>query len=181
MSSRGTRSYFQWNLPVIFSEVVAQRCFVDVCSEKFRKIHRKTPVPGSFLIKLLKKEALTQVLSCEFCEISKNVFFYRTPLGDCFRIFMWLKGYDDEAILQLPRSSINYLTSLMIAIIRYCYIHIGPYREARLLKDLFIGENICKSNWNLVKYGLFSAELINGPLTERSLIKGSCFRRRKFF
>ena len=69
----------------------------------------------------------------------------------------------------------------MIAIIRYCYIHIGPYREARLLKDLFIGENICKSNGNLVKYGLFSAELINGPLTERSLMKGSCFRRRKFF
>ena len=60
---------------MIFSEAVAQRCFVDVCSEKFRKIHRKTPVPGSFLIKLLKKEALTQVLSCEFCEISKNVFF----------------------------------------------------------------------------------------------------------
>ena len=29
---------------------------------------------------LLKKKTLTQVFSCEFCEISKNTFFHRTPL-----------------------------------------------------------------------------------------------------
>ena len=28
---------------------------------------------------LLKKETLAQVFSCEFCEIFKNTFFYRTP------------------------------------------------------------------------------------------------------
>ena len=28
----------------------------------------------------IKKETLTQVFSCEFCEISKNTFLYRTPL-----------------------------------------------------------------------------------------------------
>ena len=28
----------------------------------------------------IKKEALTQVFSCEFCEIYKNTFCYRTPL-----------------------------------------------------------------------------------------------------
>ena len=27
----------------------------------------------------VKNEALAQVFSCEFCEISKNIFFYRTP------------------------------------------------------------------------------------------------------
>ena len=27
----------------------------------------------------IKKESLAQVLSCEFCEISKNAFSYRTP------------------------------------------------------------------------------------------------------
>ena len=27
-----------------------------------------------------KKETLAQVLSCEFCEISKNTFYYRKPL-----------------------------------------------------------------------------------------------------
>ena len=46
---------------------------------------------ASFLIKLeteacnsIKKEILVQVFSCEFCEISKNTFFYGTPLGDSF-------------------------------------------------------------------------------------------------
>ena len=28
----------------------------------------------------IKKEALAQVFSCEFCEIFKNTFFHRTPL-----------------------------------------------------------------------------------------------------
>ena len=30
--------------------------------------------------KFVKKETLAQVFSCEFCEISKNAFSYRTPL-----------------------------------------------------------------------------------------------------
>ena len=29
---------------------------------------------------LLRKKTLAQVFSCEFCEISKNTFYYRTPL-----------------------------------------------------------------------------------------------------
>ena len=41
------------------------------CSEKFRKIHRKTHVPEPFF----KKETLEQVFSCEFCKISKNTCF----------------------------------------------------------------------------------------------------------
>ena len=28
---------------------------------------------------VIKKETLAQVFSCEFCEISKNTFSYRTP------------------------------------------------------------------------------------------------------
>ena len=28
---------------------------------------------------LIKKGALVQVLSCEYCEIFKNIFFYGTP------------------------------------------------------------------------------------------------------
>ena len=30
--------------------------------------------------KFIKKETLSQVFSCEFCEISKNTFLHRTPL-----------------------------------------------------------------------------------------------------
>ena len=33
----------------------------------------------------IKKETLAQVFSCEFCEIPKNTFFYRTPLVAAFR------------------------------------------------------------------------------------------------
>ena len=39
-----------------------------------QKIHKKTPPLESLL---LKKKALAQVFSCEFCEISKNTFSYR--------------------------------------------------------------------------------------------------------
>ena len=53
----------------------------------YRKIHRKAPVPESLLNKVAaqacnftKKETLAQVFCCEFCEISKSAFFYRTPL-----------------------------------------------------------------------------------------------------
>ena len=45
-----------------------------------------TCVRASFLIKFpqacnfIKKEDLTQMLYCEFCEISKNTFFHKSPL-----------------------------------------------------------------------------------------------------
>ena len=35
----------------------------------------------------ITKESLVQVLSCEFCKISKNSFFNRTPPDDCFSYF----------------------------------------------------------------------------------------------
>ena len=40
----------------------------------------------SFSIKFffIKKETLAQVFSCEFCEIFKNTYFYRTSPDDCF-------------------------------------------------------------------------------------------------
>ena len=39
------------------------------------QIHRKTSVPEPQACNFIKKEALTQMFSCEFCEISKNTFF----------------------------------------------------------------------------------------------------------
>ena len=38
----------------------------------------------------IKKETLAQVFSCEFCEISKNTFFYRTPLVAACILFIAL-------------------------------------------------------------------------------------------
>ena len=36
----------------------------------------------------IKKETLAQVFSCEFCKISKNTFFYRTPLVAAFKDYL---------------------------------------------------------------------------------------------
>ena len=38
--------------------------------------NNRSSLPGSGL----QKEVLTQVLSCEFCQISKSTFFHRIPL-----------------------------------------------------------------------------------------------------
>ena len=48
-----------------------------MCSKKFRKIHKKTTKACNFI----NKEALVQVFSCEFCEISKNTFLQNTSGG----------------------------------------------------------------------------------------------------
>ena len=48
----------------MFTEAVAQGCCL-----------RKGVRPAT----LLKKETLAQVFSCEFCEISKSIYSYRTP------------------------------------------------------------------------------------------------------
>ena len=44
-------------------------------SEKFHKIHRKTPVPESLFEQSWENETLTQVFSCEFCNILRTLFF----------------------------------------------------------------------------------------------------------
>ena len=69
-------------------EAVVQRCPVKkVFFEILQNSQESTCARVSFLIKLedsglqlIKKETLAQVLSREFCKISKNTFSYRTPL-----------------------------------------------------------------------------------------------------
>ena len=58
-------------------EAVVQRCSVKkVFLEISQNSQENTCARDSFLINL----SLAQVFSCEFCEISKNTFFHRTPL-----------------------------------------------------------------------------------------------------
>ena len=71
-----------------------------------QNLQENTCTTASFLIKLqasrlrhlacnsIKKGTLAQLLSCEFCKISKNNF-YRTPLGDCFCSFFFFFFFDD--------------------------------------------------------------------------------------
>ena len=51
--------------PIIFQKQLPKVFCKKKCSQKFRKIHWKTPVP----------EFKLQVFSSEFCEFSKNTFF----------------------------------------------------------------------------------------------------------
>ena len=59
---------------------VLKKVFVEISQNS----QENTCVRDSFLIKFIKnfikKESLAQVFSCEICEVSKNIFFYRTPL-----------------------------------------------------------------------------------------------------
>ena len=62
-------------------------CHIKNCSSKvilkFRKIQRRTPALEPLFDKgaelnafsFIKKETLTQVFSCEYCEIFKNAYF----------------------------------------------------------------------------------------------------------
>ena len=68
-------------------EVFCKKCVLRIFLKFFQNSQENTFARVCFLIKLqaefcnfTKKETLAQVLSCEFCKISKSIFFYRTPL-----------------------------------------------------------------------------------------------------
>ena len=48
---------------------------LERCSYKFCKIHRKIPLLESLLQQSCRPRALAEMLSCEFCETSKNILF----------------------------------------------------------------------------------------------------------
>ena len=56
-------------------DVFCKKCVLT----NFTKFTGKHLCQSPFFNRLLK-ETLAQVLSCEFCEISKSTFFHRTPL-----------------------------------------------------------------------------------------------------
>ena len=71
-------------------EAVVRKCSVKkVFLEILQKSQEKSFVRACFLIKLQvsglqlcqkREEILAQLFSCEFCEISKNTFYYKTAL-----------------------------------------------------------------------------------------------------
>ena len=62
------------------TETLARRCsmkkvFLEILQNLRQSDCARLPPACNFI----KKEALPQLLSCEFCKISKNTFYYRTP------------------------------------------------------------------------------------------------------
>ena len=73
------------------------------------RLHDNACARVSFLIKLqalslqlVKLETLAQLFSCEFCEISKNTFSYRTPpvaaSGNSFKPCLFMENLNRWAI-----------------------------------------------------------------------------------
>ena len=69
--------------PTIVRSCSVKEVFLEIL-QNFAK-QENTCARASFLIRpeacnFIKKETLAQVFSCEFCEISKNTFYYKTSL-----------------------------------------------------------------------------------------------------
>ena len=101
---------FIWHTRVS-SGAAIRRCFVKKLFLKIsQNSQESTCARVSFLAcNFIKKEALTQVFPCEFCEIFKNTFFYRTPpVADSVNFYLlfckgkisYLKQPSTEACLE---------------------------------------------------------------------------------
>ena len=71
----------------MFIEAIVQRCSVKKVFLKISENSQKNTCASLFFNKVadlrpatLLKLTLTQVFSCEFCEILRTTFFHRTPL-----------------------------------------------------------------------------------------------------
>ena len=75
-------TYFRSNSPEVFCKKGVLRNSAKFTGEQlcqslfFNKVAGFRPLVCNFIY----KETVAQVFSCEFCEISKNAFSYRTPL-----------------------------------------------------------------------------------------------------
>ena len=68
---------FECHLLIFTSETDVRRCSVK---KVFLEISQNPQENACATCNFIKKEALAQVFSREYCEISKNTFYYRTPL-----------------------------------------------------------------------------------------------------
>ena len=107
-----------------------RRCSIQkVGLKKFIKIHMKTPVSVSFLIKLQssacnfikKRDSGTGFFSCKFCENFKNIFFFRTPpVAVVFHIIIFILRppiyykFRDPLVILLNKDCICFLVKKYI-------------------------------------------------------------------
>ena len=72
--------------------VLQKKMFLDISQNSQENTCTKVSFLGT-AFNFIKRETLAQVFSWEFCEISKNTFFCRTPLDDCFCFVLTQKCY----------------------------------------------------------------------------------------
>ena len=103
--------------------------FTKVFLEISQNSQENTGVRVSFLIKawacnFIKKETLTQVFSCEFCEISKNTFSYRTPLAAASEMKS-LQGGLQNIFCPQARKQVKIITDFLL--LKTCFVFIKKY------------------------------------------------------
>ena len=98
----------------------------------------------------IKKETLAQVIPCEFCEISKNTFSYRTPpVAASAYPHLWFQRYELEEsfnFVKQPFYGNSSLTHCHVVIYRVrCKILSGKWVEDEWIK-VMLGRRKCRSN-----------------------------------
>ena len=99
---------FAWNLWCLGSEAVARCSVKKVFLEISQNSQENTCARVSEACNFIKKETLAQVFSCEFCEISKNPFSYRT-LTVAASVGFWLVSFVRETNHIIGKSNLVYI------------------------------------------------------------------------
>ena len=120
----------------VFTEAVAQRCSVKKgVFRNFAKITGKHLCQSLLFnnCNFIKKEALAQVFSCEFCKIFESTFFHRTPLvaasvlKTLFYTYFLLKLHSLDIIPEKTWGNIEWVVKTSVKI-RTIYISVRCIR-----------------------------------------------------
>ena len=110
-----------------------------------------------FLIKLqaeacnfIKKKTLTQVFSCEFCQISQNTFFHRTPPVAAFE-FSYLKLDKNLKVRPVLLFQSNFNSLLLFYLFSFYFFTEREYNSKVVFSYFTERTNSCKTlgiiNW----------------------------------
>ena len=89
------------------------RNFAKFTGKRLRQSLIFNKVAG-WCLELIKEETLAQVFSCEFCKISKNTLYYRTPPDNCFCNVYEVQRKDVDTKIVLHCSNNNFRLVLLI-------------------------------------------------------------------
>ena len=87
---------------------------------------------------MVKKETLAQVFSCEFCEISNNIFSYRTPPVAASRTFNLL-----APLVHLEKFILYCIYCINVEVIKFAYCCIYAASEKILHSLCYIYHKGC--------------------------------------
>ena len=124
---------------------------------------------ASGLCNFIRKETQAQVFSCEFCKISKNTFFYRTPLvvaSEPFILITWYKlSFSTWPQEPRRRNSKPYSTNFHESISqKYRSIYLPNLYKKKQGQDTTIKfiktsvKFVCENNTDQIRYRLVSDE-----------------------